>query len=469
MLLHAAATVEVNELLSAVGEVTVTTHRIRFQPNRMEHLVGLAVAFEDLTAEITGFGISGFRHRLEVRTATRSTRFLGDVVPALYAALQSIAEVATGKVEWAEIDFAVWPASVCRGLVMHPGALVQTATQIAFLASGLLDSLAGVQSLSETPLMAISTVALTGRIDQRIEVAAGGVRTTYACSEAARRYEQLVGWLAMRAPGPVLGVGAPLTEPLRAEIEAVLLPWRAAHPLPDPQAFTPAVGLSADSPATPGYLLVGLEAAIWLPGRAFDPSRPPVSLPLGRERWIWDEPGADVRAERDGIPYRWVTKAGAPFRAALFDQVERIRKRIALAWASSGTGVIADGQNRRDSYRVQVLDHRQPPISIRVAVDGEFRLLSCRLIELSLGGCSIRTTAQLPADLLTRVDLTEGGRTCSVRASVTYTRQGMHDQRWVAGLVFIDPPSDFDTVLRHVWMTLQQQQLRRLRGDVDTT
>jgi c-di-GMP-binding flagellar brake protein YcgR len=186
---------------------------------------------------------------------------------------------------------------------------------------------------------------------------------------------------------------------------------------------------------------------------------------LGREHWIWSSDRDEVQVDREGAIFRWVTRSGKPFRHALFERVEQIKRRIALVWASSGTGVLSDGQNRRDSYRVQVSEQAQPAISIWTAADGEFRSLSCKLVELSLGGCSIRTQRQLPSDLLLRVDLTQNGRVYSVRASVAYTRQRVDDQRWMAGLTFVDTPSDFDSVLRQLWMTLQQEQLRRLRGD----
>ncbi len=470
VLLQGSATVEVNDLLAAVGELTITTQRIRFRPNRVENLVGLAAAFDDPVDAISGFEITGARHRLEVRSASRTVRFMGDVVPGVYGALQALAEVASGEVKAEHLGFRLVPASLCRGPVMHPGALVFTGTRLAFVATGFLDSLVGVHALTEIPVGAITNLTLSGRLDPRIEVGTVGARLIFACADAANQYERAVAWLAEHLPGPMVLGGAAATGPVATELDRVIGPYRGLGALAEaPLMFTPAVALSANSPATPGWLFVGAESMVWLPGPTPSVARPPVSLPLGRERWIWGEPAAEIRADREGIPYRWVTRLGVPFRQALFEQVERIRKRIALAWASSGTGVIADGQNRRDSYRVQVMEQGQPAIGIWVATEGEFRQLSCKIIELSLGGCSIRTAAQLPLDLLARVDLAESGRVCSVRARVAYTRQGMHDQRSVAGLVFIEPPSDFDTVLRHMWMSLQQQQLKRLRGGGEPT
>ncbi len=464
LLLRATAMVEVNDLLSANGELTVTNLRIRFEPSLMENLVGLAVAFDDPIASITGFGFTGIRHRLEVRTASRTTRFIGEVIPGLYGALQCCAEVKSGDLAADAIKYSVLPASLCRGPVTHPGALVETGTRLAFVAIGLLDSLVGVHSLTETPVAAITSIGLVGRIEPRIEIAAGGGRTTYACGDVHDRYEHLVAWLAARVSGPIwLGAGA---DPVPPEVENCLAPFRRSEALPaGPHLFTPAVGLSLNSPATPGFLLVGDDTMVWLPGRAPSPATPRVSLQLGRERWVWSNERDEVRVDRDGAIFRWLTRSGKPFRLALFERVERISQRIALAWASSGTGVIPDGQNRRDSYRVQVSDQAQPGIAIWTAVDGEFRSLSCKLVEVSLGGCSIRTQHQLPADLLLRVDLTQNGRVFSVRASVAYSRQRVDDQRWMAGLVFVETPSDFDTVLRQFWMTLQQEQLRRLRGE----
>lgn len=467
VLLRAGAMIEVNDLLAATGELQVTSHRIRFQPNTVEDVVGLAAGFDDPVDDITGFEFTGLRHRLEVRSAHRTTRFMGEVLPALYGALRCLADVKSGAVSSGGMEYSVIPASLWRGPVTHPGALVLTPTRLAFVVTGLLDSLAGVQGLSETPVGSITSVSVVGRLEPRIEITAGGARATYACGDVNERYEHILAWIAARGPGPTWPPAGAEDGVPPPEVEALLAPWRRAQALPEVRVFTPAVGVSPGNPATPGFLVVGEEVMVWLPGPGPGGANARLTLPLGSQHWIWGNAREEIRVERDGTTFRWVTKAGRPFRVALFERVERVKERIALAWASSGTGVVSDGKNRRDSYRVQVSEQAQPAFSIWMAGEGEFRPLSFKLVELSLGGCSVRTQVQLPADLLLRVDLAENGRVHSVRAAVAYTRQRRDDQRWVAGLRFIDPPSDFDTVLRHLWMSLQQQQLRRLRGDPD--
>ena len=455
-----------NDFPSATGDLLITDRRIGFRPVRGGILSGVSIVHELPTSDISGFGINGPRKRLEVRSPALTMRFLGDAVPAVYGALQVLTEVAANPAGPADFTIALAPAALCRGPVTHPGSLVYTPAQLTFVATGFLETFVGAHPLTEIPIGDIRTITLTGKLTPRLEVATATARVVFACSDVSGEYERAVSWLAANLPGPVLANAAEFTPALAAEIDAVLASSRGVGALAEtPIMFTPAVGLSANSPATPGWLFIGAESMVWLPGpSASAGARPPVSLPLGRERWIWNEAKSDISADREGIPYRWVTKLGAPFRAALFEQVERIRKRIALAWASSGTGVVADGQNRRDSYRVQVMEQGQPNISIWLAGESVFRQLNCTLVELSLGGCSIRSANAIGLDVLARVDLAERGRHSSARARVAYTRQGMHDQRWVSGLVFIEPPTDFDTIIRQIWMTQQQQQLQRLRG-----
>lgn len=465
VLLRATALVEVNDLLSASGELTVTNLRIRFSLGLLENAVGLGVAFDDPIANITGFGFTGVRNRLEVHISGRMLRFSGNVVPALYGALQCCAEGKAVDVPGEVLTYNVMPASLCRGPLSHPGALVGTGTRLAFVATGMLDSLVGVPSLTEIPVAAISSIRRVGAKKSRIQITTPDGNTTYASGDVNHDYERLVVWLAARVAGPIwLGAGA---DPVPPEVETCLASFQRSQALPDGlQFFTPAVGLTPNSPATPGFLVVGDDTMVWLPGRAPNPATPRILLRLGCEHWVWSNELDEVQVERRGTIFRWLTRSGEPFRRALFERVERIKQEIALAWSSSGTGVVSVKQNRRNSYRVSVSRQAQPAIwRIMAAADGEFRPLSCDLFNLSLGGCSIRTQHQPPADSELRVDLTQAGRLYTAQVTVVFARQDLKGKDWIAGLVFVQTSHDFDNVWRQCWMTLQQEQIIKLRGE----
>ncbi len=460
VLLHAAATVELNDLLHAVGEVTVTTRRIRFRPNQMDRMLWPRIPFEHQNDQITSFELSGIRPGIEVRTATHQARFVGDVLPALYAALQYNAELRAGPADAANHDVAVWPGVLLRGPVTHPGGLLHTSTRLAFVATGLLDSLAGAQSLTEVSLPAITSLVLRGQLDRRLDVHATSVGMTVACDDLDECFDRLVTWLANGAPGPVwLGDGAPTA--VLGEIEDVLGPWRSQVRLPAvPRRFTPAVCLTGSLIATPGLLVVTEHDLIWLPGRTPGAGSSPLVLPLARARFVWDDDPDEVRVDVEGAPHRWVTRTQRQFRSALFTDVQRARGGVVLPPSPD-----AEAGNRRDSFRVEVLDQRQPPISIFLDVDGMLRPLDLRIADLSLGGCGLRLAHPVEVGSLIRVELTEGAHMHPARGRVVKLRANPPGPGWFGGVVFEESSPGFDDALRKLWMALQREQLQRQTGE----
>lgn len=468
VLLHELAEVEVNDLLGAWGEVTVTTHRLRFRPRPMERVLWPDLAFEETNDRISSFSLTGIRRRLEVCTPARTVRFMGDVLPALYSALKANDEVKEGLVAADALEHEVWPAQLYRGPVSHPGALVLTATGLAFVATGALDSLAGVESLIDTPIARIERVSLRGRLDPRIEVHADDGRAVFACADASGRYDQIVAWLARRSAGPIRVEGAPGSGGTLGEIEeieGVLAPWRARYSLPErPLAFTPAVGLRAASGAT-GWLLLDEESLVWLRGRVPGERARPLWLPLRRHRWLWDDaPPGEVHADVDGELYRWLPTAGAPFRAALAEQIQRLQRSAAHAAGADEPG---EGRNRRDTYRVRLTPGTQPAVKIWVQVDGEFETLDGRLLEFSLGGFSVRTTTRLAPEVVLRVDLPGGGGIQCVQAAFVHERPLLSGEGWITGFAFLHPRPDALMVVRSTWMAFQQEEARRRRRPFD--
>ncbi len=463
VLLHASASVEWNDLMSAVGEVTVTTRRIRFRPNRMDRLLWPDTAFETDHERVTHFSVGGVRPGLEVRTPTDRRRFIGDVIPALYAALRSNAEVRGGEVHPDCASFAVWPAALCSGPVMHQGALLHTATRLAFVATGLLDSLVGVQGVTEFPVGTITALALRGQFDHRLVVSSHSGQMTIAGEQLKDRYADLLPWLAAGGAGPVWVGDGPPPEDVAAEIEAVLGPWRAFHRLSERvRLFTPGVAVVGNV-ATTGWLLVTTGSVVWLPG-LLTPDTAPVLIPLTAGPWRWDDDPDELRAEVGKTSHRWLTKARRAFRVALFQDLARTTGR-----AAHDQGAAAELGNRRDSFRVEVPDDWQSAITVWGTRDGKLHSLDCRIVDLSLGGIGIALGDQLPAGASLRVDLVDGRRTLSVDAKVTNSWAGPHGVGWRSGITFASPQANFEDALRTLWMELQRLELKRLSGgrDVD--
>lgn len=413
VLLHAAATVELSDLLHAVGEVTVTTRRVRFRPNQMDRMLWPRTRFDHDNEQITGFEVAGVRPGVEVRTAVRRTRFVGDVVPALYAALQCNAEVQAGLVPDDAAEPEAWPAMLCRGPVTHPGGLVHSATRLAFVATGLLDSLVGTPSVTEFPLTSITSVSRRGQLDPRIEIRAGDQGMTVSCDDADDCFAQLVTWLVDGAPGPVRLGDGPAANAVEGEIEKILDPWRARFELPAaPRLFTPAVCTTANTAAGPGWLLASGDALTWLPSRAPGTAPAPVTMPFVGARWVWDDDPDEVRVDVDGVPYRWRARSQRTFRLAVFNEVQRARKIRAPAVPGD-----AEAGNRRDSFRAEVLEQGQPPMRLSMA-QGALEVLDAVIVDVSLGGCAARLASDLDLGSALKVELTDGQTVHSARAIV---------------------------------------------------
>ena len=455
VLLHAAATVEINPLLHAIGEVTVTTHRVRFRANRVDRLVWPDVEFEHPSSEITGIDVCGIRPGIEVRTATRQTRFVGDVLPAMYAALRRNVEMAAGTAGGAGLDLKVWPGVLHRGPLYHAGALVHTAERLAFVATGLFDSLAGTPTVTEIALADITGMARRGRFEHRIEVDTATERMTVGTKDVDGSFNQLVAWLARGAPGPVRLSSEPPTASI-AEVNELLVPWRPRVTLPDhPKRFMPAVCLTGSIVATVGWIVVSDDAMIWLPGRTPEEGAQPLTLPLARAKFVWTPNSDEVRVDVAGEPYRWVTARQREFKAMMFADVERAREIADRANAG----------NRRRSFRVDLFDPSSSPITVQIQCSGSEEPLDCRIANISAGGCSLRLVRPVDPATRLRVGLSESPRIPQVGGKLANYRDAGGGSGWVGGIAFDGTSPQFDTAIWEVCMKLQRDQLRRLSGN----
>ncbi len=328
--------------------------------------------------------------------------------------------------------------------------------RLAFVATGVLDALVGVPTVTEVSADAVTGVSLVGVFGGRIQIQSSNTRLTIACDSAADRFGSLLIWLATSAPGPVWLAGTP-SECAREELFGALGAWASVPGIPrEPELATPAVGVSASNEATNGWLLVTTRALIWLPSRSPAPGAHPVVLPIDTQAWVWDDDPDEVRVDLDASPYRWVTKGRRAFRAAFLRHAQQAKTRPEAV--DDGLG------NRRDSYRVEVLEQAQPPILARLLIDGKLQPLDCAITDLSLGGCGLRLHTELPAGTTLYIDVTESGRVRSANGRVINCRRLPLGNGELAGVVFENGAPGFDTAVRAIWMELQREQLCRLRG-----
>lgn len=466
VLLFSPAELEANELLSVSGELIVTTRQLRFQPRRMERLIWPELEVNLGIDKVTGIQVTGVRRRLEVLAEGRTLRFHGAVLAELYAALQAATELRDGAVTAAEIENETWPASLHRGPLAHSGEMVRTGTQLAFLVAGMLNSMTGVRESLTFPVDDVDRLLLRGVLGKRIEVHSGGVQAVLSCADIVTRYDELVRWRARRAGGPVWLGGCPAGGGVRARIDEALAPWREHHRLPAaPVLFAPAVRVFERTGAVPGWLLLGDETLVWLPGRTPQPGDTPVRIPVGG--WLWrpnDGPPDEVRLHVGGAPYRWLPAPGAAFHRALAAHADEVERRLQASRSAARLELLREANtNRRDTYRVRLPADEPSGLEIWILKDNQLERLECDLLDFSLCGCALRTNERLSAEALLRVDLPSGDMIQPVQAEVVHDRPLPGAGGWMTGLRFLDLWGHSQVVVRATWMRFQQDEARRAR------
>jgi hypothetical protein len=484
VLVATEAEIEVNDLVSARGELVLSSRKLQFQPARLERALWPRLAVDIPVESIEGCAVVGMRRRLEVRTAGRTMRFVGSVIPALFGALHALAEQSQGEGEAPE--FEVTPVSLVRGPVMHPGALVRTRKRLAFLGTGTLDALIGLSGVTELPLDELSELSVTGLIDKRIEVATAADRLVFSCSKAEEMAGELVSWWARNLPGPVsvpegeaqapaqLEVdGEPEeappppassptpTEEVRASIEQILADWRSEFPMPGTiSLFAPALRVEDGAPTVPGWLMVGEETLVWLPRFG---ERHPVRIALGGTVALRRDapPGAVHLQVGGGRMFRWLVPVDN-FRAALTEEVEDPAVRPLPSLRPPPPDALYRGGNRRQTFRVPVRPVDDHHLSFWLVERGELRQSIGELVDLSLHGFALKLQTPLNGPTSVRVIISRGEEDMhSLEATLVHQRKIKDEDGWLTGWRFEGSWGDVEARTRSVWMDLQQRTVRR--------
>jgi hypothetical protein len=481
--------IEVNDLVSARGELVLTTRRLRFEPARLERSLWPRLAFELPVDSIRGCAVVGLRRRLEVRAATRVLRFLGPVIPELYGALHAVAALGPGGV--GEPEYDVTPVSLVRGPLMHPGALVRTHAGLCFIATGVLDALVGLEHVLELPVQDITRMSITGLIDKGIEVTTTTGRAVFSCPGIEELFSDLTVWWSRSLPGPVWsgertpdaleGRGAgrglrlappPMPDPaaapppaLRALIEDVLSQWRTEHPLPAaPVLFSPAVRLGDAGDAAPGWLLVGDDTLVWLP-RFGDQG--PLRLALGGTVALRRDapPGAVHVQVGAGRLFRWLVPV-EQFRTALTEKVDRPARPPAPSLRPAPVDPFYRGGNRRQTFRVLVRAEEERGLCFWLLDRGEMRPFGGSLADFSLHGFALKLATPFAGPTMLQVGIPFGDdEVRSLEATLVHQRKLKDEDCWLAGWRFEGSWGEVEFLTHNLWLELQQRAIRRNAED----
>ncbi len=495
VLLFADGEIAVNDLLSAVGEVTLTTWRLRFQLRGFERRIWPVLDVNVALTEVSGFRLCGIRRRLEVQCGDRVVRFLGPVVPSLYGALRAAAELTAGAVTLHTLEHEAWPVDLHRRPLSHPGALVRTATRLTFLATGTLDALIGLEPEIEMPLSAIERIALCGTFEDRIAVttasgAAAGAATVvvnFSVANVRSRYDALVAWMADRATGPVW-LGAEPPEADREAVAAILAPWRSSGPVTDsPRLFCPAVRISGSSGAEPGWLSVDDALLLWVPrlceGSGAIAFRLPLRLPhLGQTYLLVAAPAHELHLQAlGGARHRWRVASQPPqgaagdapplrggiaphFRRALREHLDEIDAPESAPEVVFVAAPDSSQSGRRKTYRVPIPAGRAADILFWTRADDVLERLDCTLADWSLGGCGVLVVERLPPGTQLHVHVHVGTEVHPLLAEFVFDRKLKGEALWFTGLRFVGNWGDIERVTNALWQDFQHAATHRSRA-----
>lgn len=477
VLLFATAEIEANDVLSASGDLTVTTDLLEFRLHKVDRLLWPALDLRVPLHRITGFSVTGIRRRLQVRWEGGSATFLGAVVPSLWGALRAAGDstAADGKLARVRQPHEVWDASLYRGAIAHPGALVRTATQLAFLPTGAMDAIVGVENVIEMPLSAILGLTVTGRLDPRLEVTTPAGEFSFACTGAKKRYHALVRWLADELEGPLWLEGEPPYR-LRALVSRAL--GERADNAELSAAFrivSPAVRIGAQ--AIPGLLIMDDRRLTWLPADPAAKQGGSMAIDDGRTH-LSAAPEHQLRMESaSGRTYRWrfpSRNTTGPNEAALEGSVRGLSvaaafyAEIAEAMGRTlpATGVASTkqptGADRRRAFRVRIDARSAPPVSFSTVVDGVAHPFKCELRDLSPTGFRLLSMERLPKGERVYVDLLSSDAPERLEALVVHEQALANGKGWQTGLSFCSDRAEH--VVRVLWMTQQRVMLTRMLG-----
>ncbi len=485
VLISAAAEMEMNEFISARGELMVTTSRLRFFPARLESLMWPSARVDIPVGDVVSFGLVGLRRHLEIETQGRALRFLGAVVPDLYGALEALREHRDDPRCPAEL--VVLPVSLRREPVFHPGTLVCTRKKVTLVSTQPLDALAGVPGVLALATRDVTRIQLGGLLDRWVEVHTAEDHLRLGNPDPARLFETLSTLLARHLDGPawcghrpepevwgprspaLLKVAPPpslLPPPpppaINAAIEAELATWRQRFRLPTLLTlFSPAVYVSETDEAIPGWLLSGDETLIWLP-RGGKPLRIVLDgTPVLRR----DSPAGEVEVQPGrGRTHRWLLVSDT-FRAALRDVLERPPRRPPSGARPTPSEPKHWGQNRRQTYRVTVPAGVEVRVQLWVQSEGELTPLTAEFVDFSLHGFQIRLSEALSAETLLRADVDADGHVESLVAHQVHCHVQPGERSWIAAYCFAGNWGDVEAATHYEWLALQQRIKKKRREE----
>ncbi len=473
IMLAVAGAVEINGLLSARGDVLITSKSVSFHPERLERRVfgdrqALDVPFED----IDGFElISG--GRLQLKTGGRTVRFVGNSVPRIYSALVSLRERGLDSSDGGgEATPMVFSAVEAGGQFSHPGTLCVGRTGISFIPTGRLDRFLERAEPQNFPLEEVRAIRVAGLVNSRLEIIADGGELMISCDQPTSRLFEVSRWIADHNSTPTWSggvVGRSWGEPSPAEGEVKeqidkVLATEAQHLLlpSTPLLFSLAV-LYEEEEAQMGWLAYTEDRLHWLPRGALQPVRMSLS---GSAVVLRDGPQRSVHLRMGASgEFLWLVGDGN-ISSVLREAVDRAANRPSVV-TNLELGAIK-GADRRHTYRVPAVPGFDSGLSFHREIEGLVLPLKAEVVNLSLHGVGVRLLAAPKVGDEFLVQIARGDESSELRASVIHCRALGDSGTWYAGCVFKGSWGAIERITRAPWLSLQQARRNQWRKNSET-
>ncbi len=181
----------INALLSARGNVCLSTSRFRFEPDGFfNRMVGGGLAIDVPVDEVEAVEVVAVRRLLRLQVRGSSYLYAGYLVPRLYSRLVALGVGGTDPSSRELL--ATWEASVVNGPLTQKGTLIVSSRQLTFTMEGRLDSMIGSHTLT-MPLEGI--VRLASGAGNRIGILCDGEQQLFEMAQSEERLRDLFALL----------------------------------------------------------------------------------------------------------------------------------------------------------------------------------------------------------------------------------------------------------------------------------
>jgi len=465
------------------GDITVTTRTVHFEPSGLEKMMWRKLKVQAPVADISDLTLSGPR-RVEFRLGEEHHRFSGSAATRIYAALDAAKTHARTGLPSRDLVFDLMSASVERGMLSHPGTLVQLEDCLRFFLGGSLDALVGIAAITDFRWSELERVDVGE--DSKLTLTQNGekhILSVPGLSDHERSFLLAFG-RASKDGQPTLGVttGAASSDEEKAQAAAVSRTLRDVwgERLPDLRDQTlslwaPSVRTSRRVGCRRGRIGIFDEYVVWVPEGDRASGLNPIVVPIAQLERIGleQEAGVELRLRLDTSELHLLATEGAQVTQAFWEQVGDRAAELSVRQAdrdASSLRSTPDVWNRRATYRVGLPVKLHVPAELRVISETQSLTASARVMNLSLGGAGLASAEAFPigADILLSV-CPEEERDITFRGRVIHSRRVGRRNLIFSGLEFADLSTLEDERLRRLWTSCQRIEVQLSRGVNETT